>query len=183
VRVVLAVGAGILTLAACGSGSGSSTTQPARSATTSQVDTKPTTDNTTLAESIAATLQDTSMWHSLKYSPAEASCLAKHVINKIGAPRLVQLGANGGTDLAMLDWTVGERDMVFGSMRQCVDIHAQLVAVFSSDSSVDSDVAECVATAYEQSDVLPDALFSTEPDPALSQRVDKTIGEAFNACS
>lgn len=136
-----------------------------------------------MVNAIAATLDAIDEEGAITFTADEATCLSQRVVASIGVDRLVELGADAGDDLTSLTWTPDERGIVFDHLASCVDIEAQLTALFARDPAVPPEVAACVGESYAASDVLPEALFSVEPDDDLSQRIDEALGTAFASCS
>lgn len=71
---------------------------------------------------------------------------------------------------------------MLASISDCVDLEAQLASFFAADPSLSGDQAACVAESYVNSDVFPEALFSTEPDSALDARVSDELASAYQSC-
>lgn len=81
-----------------------------------------------------------------------------------------------------LAWTSDEGEVVFTIVRDCVDVERHLAELFLTDPSMTPSLAACMAAHYAMSDVLPDALFSTEYDPAIVVAVDEAPEAAMVDC-
>jgi len=185
--VQAAVAVGSVVLASCASGSTAALPQTTPSPTTGApavavTSAVPAASESSLVDAIAAALPS-SQEGAVTFAPSEAKCLADRVVADIGAARLVTLGADSGDDLTSLAWTAAEREVVFAAITGCIDMHAQLSALFADSFNGDTHLADCVATAYEKSGVLAEAIFETSPDPALDHRIDATINDAVASCS
>ena len=184
VQAVVAVGS--VVLVSCGSGSATAppaiTSSPTTGAPALAVTSAVPASESSLVEAIAAALPS-SHEGAVTFAPSEAKCLADRVVADIGAARLVTLGADTGDDLTSLAWTPAEREVVFAAITGCIDMQAQLSALFADSFNGDTHLADCVAAAYEKSGVLAEAIFETSPDPALDHRIDATINDAVASCS
>ena len=131
---------------------------------------------------IAANLDAIEEEGAIEFTPAEAECTATRVATDVAPERLIELEAFNA-DLTHLEFTADERDVVFAAISSCVDLEAQLAAFFGSDPSLSPEEAMCLAEAYAATDLLPEALFRTEPDADLNQRIDDFLQQAFADCA
>lgn len=136
-----------------------------------------------LTSSIAAALVAISGDGAVVFTGPEADCVATSVVGDFDRDRLIELGADQGTDVTGLAWTDAERDKVFASLRKCVDLEGQITELLASDPSLSPEDASCVAASYLDSEVFPEALFSTMPDEDLNARIDAELSAAFEACA
>ena len=120
---------------------------------------------------------------AITFAASEAECTAQRVVAEVGAARLTELGADQDVELTRLGWTADERAAVFVAIRRCVDLPTQLTDLFSADPTLSLEQAACIAQAYSESEVFPEAQFSTAPDPAVNGRVDNAIDSAYEACT
>jgi hypothetical protein len=136
-----------------------------------------------LTSSIAAALAGIEGDGALVFTTSEADCVAASVVGDFEHDRLIELEADQGTDLTGLAWTDAERDQVFASLRECVYLEGQLTEFFASDPSMSPEDAMCVAESYLDSEVFPEALFSSMPDEDLNARIDAELSAAFESCA
>jgi len=163
------------TMSCGGDDSSTTTTAPASVSSAEQ-------QSLDLTDVIAESLDAIDEFGAISFTSAEAKCTADLVVRAIDGGRLIELGAASGEDLTQMVWSPDERDLVFAAVEQCVDLEDQLTELFVVDGA-DPEFAACVAELYAASDVLPEALFSTEPDADLDGRIDAALRSAVADCS
>lgn len=121
--------------------------------------------------------------NALPVDEESARCIAERVVLGFEPERLEELGldveAGTGVTLAEPPLSEEEADAAFGIFGSCIDLIAELAAVFAEDG-VD---ATCAAEHYRDSGLLREALFSPDYDEALNTRIDAALDEAFTTCA
>lgn len=87
----------------------------------------------------------------LRFTEAEAGCVADGLVENFDPSRLTELGLDGSgseSKLSQPPLNQAEADQIFGLYRRCLDLVAQLADLFSADPTLSPDDAECMAEEY-----------------------------------
>lgn len=160
-RMIPALLALLLVLAACGDDDGG--------------DASPGADDDLVSGLTEQILSDTDT-DDFPLTNAQAGCFAEGLIGEFGGERMVE-----AMDMEFEDFMTGasqtERRQVVDTLLECADFGAMLTAEFSSDVSPES--SRCLADAFTGSDVFRDALANSFGSDAGDPFEDPALFEAI----
>jgi hypothetical protein len=139
-------------------------------------------DSGELRQLIVRGLERADRENALHFTEGEARCTADRVMEAISDDRLKDLGVDEGFGLSTLDFTPAEQAEVFAALEDCVDLVAQVAETLGTDAGLTDDEARCVAGRYVSSGPFREAIFAERFDPALNERIDRTLAEAAQDC-
>jgi hypothetical protein len=129
--------------------------------------------------------------NGLRFTPDEADCAARTVVDGLGVTRIEELRrdvadefGNEGDGVEVLQQPpldTDEADLVYEAITGCIDFTAQMTDVLV-DNGTPRAAARCMAERYLATDVPRRAIMAAETDPELMGEINAALADVATAC-